>query len=501
MWIHPDAYGRVYALVGRSKIANFTVPARIPVIGGTQPGRAALRAGAFIKGTILIGPFHQFHVGEHALFHKVNPFNTPKLDFERRPALKEGVEHGLMLYSHNAMHEFGEGLASGGLWHKVPYVGDALRWYQEWLFQDYIPRLKAAMYEHAVIRAEKYYAKDLRNGKISRDQLLENVAMQSNAAFGEQNYKYIGRSPTLQDALRIGLLAPDFLEARLRFAGQAAKPYGREQLFALLRGAIMMGVTAQFLNLLLGDDRKVHLDKPFTFIYGGREYSPRSVVADIAHLFTNTRSFWYHRLNPLWGRPTVQMWEGRNIYGKKTDWVETVKDVLKSWVPIPAQGIVKENAGDTFLSSIVNSVFQSVGMTNYPYKSKAAKLVQELSPRVDRTMEKKEREFYSLKHKAVDILRKGKPWGDFSDSMKEKLNALSDEQLDKIDKEAADSMLVTRFTRLTMDQKIRVWKLATPEERAELEDKYNAAIERYTPDLSEEEYATFSERIKWGETR
>jgi len=499
MWIHPEAYGRINALVGRSKIASFTIPEKVPVIGGTQPGRAALRAGAFIKGTILIGPFHQFHVGEHALFHKVNPFRAPKINFDRRPLLREGVEHGLMLYNHNALHEFGEGLASGGLWHKVPILGDGLRWYQEWLFQDYIPRLKAAMYEHAVERAEKYFEKELANGTLTRDQLLENVAMQSNAAFGEQNYKYLGRNPTVQDALRIGLLAPDFLEARLRFAGQAAKPYGREQLYALLRGALLMATTAQIINLLFGDDKKIHLDKPFSVLIGGREYTPRSVVGDIAHLFADPRSFWYHRLNPLWGRPVAEVATGRDFYGKKVDLLDAAKDILKSWIPIPAQGIVKENAGDSFAGAVINSTLQSIGMSNYPYKSKAAKLVQELSPRVDRPLEKKEREYYYLKRKAVDMLRKGKQWGDFPDGMKEKLNALSDEQLDKIDKEADRTLLDMRFTRLTMDQKIRVWKIATPEERNELEETYNAAIERYTPDLNDEEYAEFQKRIEWGE--
>jgi len=97
------------------------------------------------------------------------------------------------------------------------------------------------------------------------------------------------------------------------------------------------------------------------------------------------------------------------------------------------------------------------------------------------------------------MLRKGKQWGDFPDGMKEKLNALSDEQLDKIDKEADRTLLDMRFTRLTMDQKIRVWKIATPEERNELEETYNAAIERYTPDLNDEEYAEFQKRIEWGE--
>jgi hypothetical protein len=138
-------------------------------------------------------------------------------------------------------------------------------------------------------------------------------------------------------------------------------------------------------------------------------------------------------------------------------------------------------------------------MTNYPYQSKAAKLVRELSPRVDRALEEKEKHFYALKRKAVNDLRKGKSWGEFPASMQEELNNLSTEEAIKIDKEASRSLLDTRFARLTMDQKIRVWKIATQEERDDLEIAYTGAIKRYQKPLNDEEYAVFEKRVQWGE--
>jgi N12 class adenine-specific DNA methylase len=378
MWIHPDAYGRLNALLGKSKIQTYTVPEKIPILGGKQPGRMALTAGGFVKGTILLGPFHQFHVAEHAVFHRVNPFGLPEIDFSKRPLLKDGVEHGLMLFNHRAVYEFGEGLASGGLFHRIPGVGHLLRWYQDWLFSQYIPELKAAMFEHAVKRAEKYYEKQIASGKFTRDQLLDNAAKQANAAFGEQNYKYIGRNPTLQDALRIMLLAPDFLEARLKFAGQALRPHGREQVTALLLGAIIMATTAQIINTLLGDEKKPHWNRPFSIIIGKREYTPRSVVGDIMHLINDPRSFWYHRLNPLWGRPLVEMATGRDFYGRKVGAEKLAEDVLRSWVPIPGQGIIKEERGETIFESIRDSVLSSIGLSNYDYRSDFVKYAEEL---------------------------------------------------------------------------------------------------------------------------
>jgi hypothetical protein len=305
--------------------------------------------------------------------------------------LKDLVDHGLMLYNHNALAEFGEGIASGGAWKYVPVVGENLRRYQEWLFTDYIPRLKAEMAEHAVERAKGYYEKQLTSGELSMDQLLENVAMQSNAAFGEQNYKYLGRNPTLQDALRIGLLAPDFLEARLRFGGQAMRPYGKEQTMALLRGAAIMGSAAIVASLLFGDENKWNPNRPFSVVIGGREYTPRSVVGDIAHLISDPRGFWYYRLNPLWGRPVAQLATGRDEKGRKSTPLNVAKDTLKTWVPIPAQGLVKDQ-GDDVLNAMMHGLLSSVGLSNYEYQTDfgrySMKLDRPAYPKTEKSTEK-----------------------------------------------------------------------------------------------------------------
>jgi hypothetical protein len=400
MYLHPDFFGgpvksMAKGLLGKSAIRSYTLPENMPFVGGTRPGDAMLRAGGFLKGTILIGPFHQFHLGEHAVFHKTNPLDAPEIDFDKRPVLRELVNHGLMLYNHNAMQEFSEGVSSGGLLHMIPVAGDQLKRYQEYLFQDYIPRLKAAMAEHAVDRAMEYYKDDLASGKFTRDQLLENVAAQSNAAFGEQNYKYIGRNPTYQDALRLALLAPDFLESRFKFFGQAVSPKGKEQAMALIRGAVIMSVIAQTTNALFGDQKtldnpkdrwsaaaisdRLHFDKPFSAVIGGREYSPRSVVADMWHLVTDPRGFWYTRLNPLWGKPVYELASGRDQHDQKETLAEGAKNILKSWTPIPIQGAIKNSQGQTQLQGITSTLLQSIGVTNFQTKTAAEKKIGDIT--------------------------------------------------------------------------------------------------------------------------
>src|SRR4030067_2490080 len=46
MWIHPDAYKSMNALLGKSKIREYTLPESVPILGGMKPGKMALEAGA-----------------------------------------------------------------------------------------------------------------------------------------------------------------------------------------------------------------------------------------------------------------------------------------------------------------------------------------------------------------------------------------------------------------------------------------------------------------------
>ena len=475
MHIHPDAYDRLNAILGKSAVREYTIPRSVPLIGGTRPGDAMLKAGGFIKSTMLVGVFHQFHLAEHAVFHGVNPFNTPAIDFAKRPLLMEGVNHGLMLYSHDAMHEFAEGLSGGGLLSKIPGVGDVLQRYQEYLFQDLIPRLKAQMYEKAVERAEAVYAKDIAAGKFTRDQLLDNAAKQANAAFGELNYKYMGRNRTVQDLLRIGLLAPDFLEARFKFAGQALVPKGREQMTALIRAAVIMSAGAQTINMMFGDDKKMHWDKPFSAIIGGREYSPRSVVGDIAHLITDPRGFWYNRVNPLFGKPLIELTSGRDQRGQKEDLTTGMENIIKSWTPLPAQGALKDNQGQTQIQAITSGLLGSIGVTNFKSKSEAEQVASDISyghsPQQAKTGEQKDqyKQFTDLRNAYVsgelnsldDVRAKAKENGMILS--KSQIQQLQDARQETPEGKA--KVLVHRIKNFTPDEMLKVWDKANDVER------------------------------------
>jgi len=351
--VHPDIYQHLKNILGTSAIRKYAL------------GRAALKVSQNLKGVLLSGlpsGFHQVNLATHAVFHRINPFTCPEIDFSD-PVQVKAVKSGLMVYNHRALEQFSEGLHSTGLAAKVPGIGRVTQAYGEYLFQDLIPRYKMKLFKEAYARNLERYT-----GKYTEDQIAEITANQANAAFGELNYRAMGRNPTMQDTFRLLSLAPDFLEARLRFVGQALKPGGREQSAALLKAAIGMYGVAAIANMILSDDHEGHWDKPFTLVIGKNEYALRSVPGDMIHLISDPRSFVYHRLNPTIAKPLIEFITQRDVYGRLRNWQEQIGDFFRGHVPIPAQGLVSKGE-----RTILQSALQSIGVSSWRYKSSAEK--------------------------------------------------------------------------------------------------------------------------------
>jgi len=475
--VHPAAYSKINALLGKSLIRSWKIPKWIPFIGGMKPGKMALKAGAWIKGTMLgMSPFHLTHTGSHAIFHDVNPFNLKEIDFEKRPLLREGVNHGLLLIDRHAMDVFREGLAAGGLWNSLPtkagrWVGETHEQFTKFTFENMIPRMKADVFEKTVAHMEKKFAKELASGQMTRDQMLYIAAATSNNAFGGQNYRSMGRNPTLVDAIRLILLAPDFLESRLKFFGQALTRYGTESRTALIKSAIYMSVLAQIANVLIGDDKRMHWEKPFTVIAGGREWTPRSVAGDMIHLVTDWRNFAYNRLNPLFGKPGAEIVTGRDRLGRKMEPDEIVQSALKGWVPIPLQGAVRE-PGTELLDSLRNTMFQAVGLSNYPYRSQFDREVQEaFQKRIVISAPPEDRKRLALVRKFGNEMKRlreeNKPITDVYMKMHK---AVQNKEMFKEDiklayQRAKQNTTMVELKSLQAEDLAKLWGYATPEER------------------------------------
>lgn len=321
-------------------------------------GHAIQTASAAAKEFMtVLAPFHMVQEGIHSTEHMVNPFKVHPVDLsgsnERSQRLRMGVAHGLTLTNYNAEGLFGT-KALRGIAEFMPGVNramDGVHSFAHWQFNDYIPGLKADMYDHAFQRNLKRYP------KLEPEQVAELTAKQANAAFGNLNTAFdaVPRTKTFKSLLRLAAFAPDFFEARMRFVGQAMGRYGGEQRAALARGALVMYATARIANALLNQgDAKWDPEHAFSIVVNGKAYSLRTVQGDILHAVTDPRGFAYNRMNPLTTRPIVQFLSGRDQVGRPKTAASTAVDTAKSVLPFGIQKVIQTSDED-WLNSILTS--------------------------------------------------------------------------------------------------------------------------------------------------
>lgn len=356
MSVHPDAVKKYKALFERSWFQKNPV------------GRALLVPSNFVKQTMLaISGFHPVQIGIHAIEHKVNPFKLTDLNV-RDPAQAELVEGGLVVSDLGGGSHFDEGVSGSGLFGKLPVVGEKVKATQDWLFKDFIPRVKMTMALEALKRnlgqagplsGQSLVAKDYKAGKITREQVVRLTARESNAAFGEQNYRAMFRHPGFQDLLRFAFLAPDFGEARLRFPAQALTKYGGEQRMALVLGAVGMAVMAKTVEKMLTGKTNMSPSHIFSVGYNGKEYGLRNVASDLMHMVTDPAGYLRNRLNPIYTRAALEALSGRDAFGRKRSPGQQVLDEAKQIVPISGRGMVEKD------QKLWESFVNAIGLTEH----------------------------------------------------------------------------------------------------------------------------------------
>lgn len=337
--LHPEIFTHVRNALGRSVIREWYGERSGPLMQTVKDTvRLIDKIGQVTKGTMLgfFSPFHVVQEGTHAIGHKINPFShLPDLD-PAAPLVRNAVEHGLMLAGDGeAMRQFKDAI-DANLTNHIPVIGEYAQKFTEWMFHDYIPQLKLKTYEAIRERNAERYKDELAAKTTTHGEIDYLSAQQTNAAYGHLNYADLNRNPTLQHIAQVLLLAPDFLEARGRFAGQAfkgvASKAGREQLVALATLALTQWGTARIMNKLLDDDW--HNDSPFDVVAGNRRYTMRSVPEDMFKLVADPRRFAMGRISPLIGRGIFQLGTGKNWRGEKVDYSDTFKELATAWVPI-----------------------------------------------------------------------------------------------------------------------------------------------------------------------
>lgn len=359
MLVHPDYAGHLKNLLEPS------------MIRANKVGKFALNVGAYAKQSKLsLSLFHLDQEGLHGLFHRLDPAHLKPIDFDD-PVQASLIRNGVVVADYRAQELYTEGLAGGGWVAHTPILGRMQAAFNEYLFKDYIPKLKMNMAVEAYGRNLKRYGGTTQQvatgtvrtgGQLTPEQIAEITARQANAAFGELNYRLLGRSQTLQDFMRLTILAPDFLEARSRFVGQAMKRYGREQQVALILGSAQMYAGARIMNQVLNGD--AHWDKPFSLVYHGREYRLRTVMGDVVELATDPFRFAGNRLS-FWLKEGITVATGRDmVTGLRLTRFEQLKHALAWNVPITSP--VKFGLDNSEPQTGMQRILGGVGVSNKP---------------------------------------------------------------------------------------------------------------------------------------
>lgn len=355
--VHPELAKRLNAMMGQSEIRRWynepskglsTVP-RV-IAKGLDTTQSVMKREMFG----LLAPFHQVQEGTHAIGHMVNPFFG--LEDMSKPTAKhiDAMQNGLMLLPEKqssagyiegvgGKNSFPSQIARkfGGPAGRM--IANAIDGYQNYLFHQYIPTLKFKTYEHIAERNMGRYAKELKSGKVTEGDVKMLSAEQTNAAYGHLNYALLDRNPTIQHFLQLSLLAPDFLEARGRFAAQALKPSkaGFEQFRAIAVLAAAQAGTAIVLSKLIPGGTW-DWQHPFELTVNGRTYTLRSVPEDLFRLLFSgpdlRREFVSARINPF-AQKGIQALTGRNYRGEKTTFTDTMGELLANYIPITARSI------------------------------------------------------------------------------------------------------------------------------------------------------------------
>ncbi len=400
--VHPDVATHLNNILGESAIRKmFSSPSETAATAATKAVSKFLvdDARQYGKATLFgfLQPFHQVTEGQHAsLFHHVNPVGVAKPDLINDPVAIRAAQHGLMLAPDRiSAGTFIEGSGgdsnknlttlalrgAGKLLGKAGSIGkaagkaptalaDAADTYQHYLFHDYIPGLKLKTYNELLGRNTKRYAADIQAGKVSLDDVEYVTATQVNASYGHLNMTDIGRSPTLQHLMQITMMAPDFTEARARFAGQGVKGVvdksGREQLKALAIGAATIYGATRVINKLVDDDW--HNDHPFEVVVGNRRYGMRNVPEDMWRAATDSWKFTAGRASPV-AKTGLELLTQTNYRGEHTTAGETLTNAIAGIVPINLQPLTRplSQEGRNKDTSLFEQALSAVGVNVFRY--------------------------------------------------------------------------------------------------------------------------------------
>jgi hypothetical protein len=390
------------------------------------------------------------------------------------------------------MEDFTEGVGgNSGLISKIPVLGNLQNRLQSFLFDRYIPSLKARAYQSLV---ERY---GTANPEWSAAKIATEAATHTNEVFGGLNYQMMGRSASGQDAFRLMALAPDWLESEVRTLKRAITPGAEGAIMRqdLARISLYTFAAARVLNMLTTG--QPHLEAPFGVAIKDKDgsekiYSFRTLPTDLLHVVSDPVGFLKGRVNPLTVRTAAEAYSGRNDYGQKVTPGQEVTDAIKNVTPISLQGVL----GETATGGLTNfdQGMKAAGASVQKYRTEAEKLASQLAS--DRSesgpVDSAELEKHQQKMKLEDGLRNG------DITAAQVAQAVSPKEAKEIIRTMEPingqppTLLQLRVKGLPMKDALSVYEAGTKDEQAELLPILQKKLTAFLKSKSSEEMSTDS---------
>jgi hypothetical protein len=366
MRVHPELYEYLNRRLGGEKTWDNPV------------AKGALKLTTEAKGMLLsIDTFHFFQESLRGLMSGIMP-TLYKPDINSNPLLRMGIEEGLTVFTETRdMQSFQDALEGHGhskIMRKVPGLGKLIDGFQSFLFQKYIPGLKARAFESMFDRYQAKYP------ELSVREISRMTAADVNNRFGGQNYARMGRSLNTMNLTRIFALAPDWLESELKFYGSVI---GGNKIARQDTALAVLGLwgAARVLNYMATGNG--HYEAPFAIATKDEEgrdklYSIRTLPTDFLHLVNDPMGFVRGRTSPIL-RTANQMYNGTDEWGRKLPEHDIAFNLFtsaaKNIAPIPVQTAIKKMSGEQPTGTTnTDSLIKMAGAAVMPYRTEASKL-------------------------------------------------------------------------------------------------------------------------------
>ena len=463
--VHPDAYKYLNRLLGAEKSFMREVPALHALQKGTREAKAILLFG---------DTFHYAQEGLRGIMTGVSPFGVDRWDLRTDPTLRKLVEGGLTLGTdYGSVQRFQEGLTSGPsvILSKIPGLRQWQNWLENYLFEKYIPSLKARASKKLFAEYREKYP------EWTMDKVAETAAADTNERFGGINYERLGRSTATQDVFRLVALAPDWLESEVRFIARAFGEEGKVAQKDIAKVALGMWAATRVLNSLTTGE--LHNEAPFGVVLKDEDgtekiWTMRTIPSDMIHAIHDPSGFISGRASPLY-RTAAQTYMGRDEWGRKLPAHSLPGNLLMQTAPIFAQTAIKERLGVKPETSTPEQFSKAAGLSVYPYKTEAAQLAAELasdhSP--DGPVDTSNMKLHILKMKWEDDIRGGRMKPEQLYEMVQKgevapadAKGVIQNIKDTRDMTPDEARFYLRASRLAAPEFLKVWDKAGADERA-----------------------------------